>query len=217
MGFKKRIINNKIDFPEIEKPELIDSPSRLLLFAKNQGITCVPLDLNSLCKKLNINIVYQSLFQLPEIQRSEIQRSEIQRSDKNNISGILFRNFDGSWTISVNENHHINRQRFTIAHELGHYFLHRHEGSVFTDEIFFRSMYFGNEKKQKMEWQANEFAATILMPRQEIVKLISNGIVDIESLARTFQVSTLAMRFQLERTQLLNDNKVNYVYSDIKN
>ena len=202
MGFKRRIINNKVDIPYIGNPDLIDSPSRLLRFAEAKGIICVPLELDKLCKALLIKIVYQPLFQNP---------------GKNEISGILSRNNEG-WTIYVNKNHHINRQRFTIAHELGHYFLHRHEGNIFTDEIFFRAGYLGNEK-QKMEWQANEFAASILMPRNEIEYYLNEKhITDIVELAEVFQVSTLAMRYQLERTQLLSDKiKNNYVYSDFKN
>lgn len=191
MGFKKRVIHSEESNYDFENPDLIDSPSRLLRFAKTLEIACVPLDLDTLCEKLRIKIVSQTLFP---------------SSDIKDISGILFRNNNGEWTISVNKNHHINRQRFTIAHELGHYFLHRHEGSIFTDEIFFRSMYFGNEKKQKMEWQANEFAASILMPRKEIEYYMNEKhITDIVELAEVFQVSTLAMRYQLERTQLLND------------
>jgi len=44
------------------------------------------------------------------------------------------------WEIVVNEEHSSNRQRFTIAHELGHYFLHR--GSIdgtLEDNTFYRS------------------------------------------------------------------------------
>src|SRR5437764_12493286 len=39
------------------------------------------------------------------------------------ISGALIRK-QGRAIIAVNPAHHENRQRFTIAHELGHYFLH---------------------------------------------------------------------------------------------
>ncbi|PYU65849.1 MAG: hypothetical protein DMG49_23375 [Acidobacteria bacterium] len=39
------------------------------------------------------------------------------------LSGALIRNEDEAY-IGVNSSHHPHRQRFTIAHELAHYFLH---------------------------------------------------------------------------------------------
>ena len=39
------------------------------------------------------------------------------------ISGAIVRK-DGRVVIAVNPAHHHNRQRFTIAHELGHFFFH---------------------------------------------------------------------------------------------
>ena len=193
MGFKRKIIYSTSSNQDDEQltVDYIDSPSRLLRFAEKNHIECVPLDLKHLCNVLNIKIVYQAL---------------AKTADKNDVSGILrkSRNKDNDieWTIYVNKNHHVNRQRFTIAHELAHYFLHRNDGSAFIDDIFFRSRCSGNEALKK-EWQANEFAASILMPRHKIEEFIKAGIKNIEELAAKFQVSTLAMRFQLERTQLI--------------
>lgn len=193
MGFKRKIIYSTSSNQDDEQLAIksIDSPSRLLRFAMDNHIECVPLDLKHLCDVLNIKIVYQAL---------------AKTSDKNEVSGILRKsinkNKEPEWTIYVNKNHHVNRQRFTIAHELAHYFLHRNDGNAFIDDIFFRSRCTGNEALKK-EWQANEFAAAILMPRHKIEEFLSAGIKNIEELAAKFQVSTLAMRFQLERIQLI--------------
>lgn len=43
-----------------------------------------------------------------------------------NISGVLEKQNDGKFHIKVNSRHHPNRQRFTIAHEIGHFILHNH-------------------------------------------------------------------------------------------
>lgn len=51
------------------------------------------------------------------------------------------------------------RDRFTIAHELGHYFLHSRQG-----EIPIRANRRGSEPT---EWEANWFAAALLMPAEE--------------------------------------------------
>ncbi len=61
------------------------------------------------------------------------------------------------------------RQRFTIAHELGHFFLHRASSTVFVDAapIFFRDESSSNGS-QREEIEANAFAAELLMPEDAI-------------------------------------------------
>lgn len=51
------------------------------------------------------------------------------------------------------------RDRFTIAHELGHYFLHSRQG-----EIPLRATRMGRCDTPRAEWEANWFAAALLMP-----------------------------------------------------
>ena len=48
----------------------------------------------------------------------------VQLPAEDEISGAIIRK-DDRVIIAVNPTHHMNRQRFTIAHELGHYFLHQ--------------------------------------------------------------------------------------------
>src|SRR5687768_16909947 len=48
------------------------------------------------------------------------------------VSGLLVIRKDHA-TIGVNELHHRHRRRFSIAHELGHYLLHRYSANVFVD------------------------------------------------------------------------------------
>ena len=73
---------------------------------------------------------------------------------------------------------------------------------VFIDTTFFR--FFGSEDEQRQHWQANAFAADILMPRSEIVKQIESGNNRIVTLAEAFGVTLLVMRWQLERTGLID-------------
>ena len=70
--------------------------------------------------------------------------------------------------IGVNARHHPNRRRFSIAHELGHYLLHKGEDRVFIDAaVFFRS-----EGATATTWaqekEANTFAAELLLPEHTI-------------------------------------------------
>lgn len=151
--------------------DLIDTPEKLLSFAENNSVKMMPLDVEDLADKLNITIKLESL--------------------ENNLSGILYKEDVDKWFIVVNKLHHKNRQRYTIAHELGHYILHRHLKDRFEDEIFFR----GGEPLSE-EWHANEFASCILMPEQRFRHLINNGVNKIKVLSTEFQVSTIAVRIR---------------------
>ena len=117
--------------------------------------------------------------------------------------------------ISINSTDPPTRQRFTLAHELGHYFLHRkHIGDGITDDGLYRS---GLSTKQEME--ANKLAASILMPaklvNKEVNKIMKKDGVKfpfqkndmnqvplimnlITSLAHMFNVSNQAMSIRIK-------------------
>lgn len=110
----------------------------------------------------------------------------------NDISGYLKRDGNG-WKIGVNSLHHPNRRRFTIAHELGHYFLHRSDGD-FEDTILFRREYQVNRRER----EANEFASKLLMPTGEFRRELAANGYDIGSVARVFGVSGAAAEYRNE-------------------
>ncbi len=74
------------------------------------------------------------------------------------------------------------KDRFTIAHEIGHYFIHSQMG-----KIPGRAKRFSGKIGTRVEWEANWFAAGFLMPTSEIKKCASLGITE---LAGKFNVST---------------------------
>ncbi len=64
------------------------------------------------------------------------------------------------WVILLNDDvHNKRRQRFTHAHELGHFLCHRHQRDNFEDSL--KSL---NDYKDQIEFEANQFAAWLLMP-----------------------------------------------------
>lgn len=109
------------------------------------------------------------------------------------ISGRLYRR-DGRWIISVNKEHHVNRQRFTLAHELAHYVLHKSESESFTDTVFFRGASVNN-----FEYAANEFAAKLLMPENKVREVVRSGTNNIKALAESFGVSVAAMLYRVKQ------------------
>ena len=87
-----------------------------------------------------------------------------------------------------------SRKRFTVAHEIAHYILHRDlVGSELVDDSLFRSGLTTRE-----EAQANGLAADILMPRHLLEKIAPPPFdKSPEFLAERFQVSEQAMRIRL--------------------
>ena len=96
---------------------------------------------------------------------------------------------NGIWLIKVNSKHNSKRQRFTIAHELGHFMLHRNKSALFEDKVFFRAV-----EKDNMEYAANSFAALLLMPESRVREAVNDGMRNIGALADRFGVSSPAMK-----------------------
>lgn len=99
----------------------------------------------------------------------------------------------GKYEIGVNSKHSKTRQRFSMAHEFAHYQLHRNKLEYFSEgeRILHRS-----DERNTIEYQANSFAAEVLMPesmfRAEVKKIGGN----IAELAKSFGVSQLALRYR---------------------
>lgn len=129
------------------------------------------------------------------------------------ISGVLVIEGDQA-TIGYNQNESRVRRRFTIAHELGHYELHKGRSSMFMDKGYkalFRSKNSGHsDEAQIMEQEANAFAASILMPEHILKGIIANTEFDLSSeddiknLAKMFDVSSTAMYFRIRNSGLLS-------------
>lgn len=125
---------------------------------------------------------------------------------KDDVSGILFREGENKKIIGINSSHHPNRQRFSIAHEIGHLILHNRD--LFVDKVI--KVNFRDSKSSqaidKEEIAANAFAAELLMPKAfietEISKIFKEKSVFskeelINYLANIFEVSSIAMEYRL--------------------
>ena len=120
------------------------------------------------------------------------------------VSGLLAIQ-DGVGTIGYNQNEPKVRRRFTIAHELGHYELHKEKSDLFVDKQFiYRSQNSGHTPvNQALEQEANYFASAILMPTDQLRKAIEGTNMDLASeeaikeLAKLFEVSTTAMSLRI--------------------
>ncbi len=100
---------------------------------------------------------------------------------------------ESGYAIYVNDDHHENRRRFTIAHEIAHYVLHRDKiGDGITDDAMYRS-----GLSDAIEQQANSLAAQILMPKKLIDKAKKDGLSSPNDLAEKFNVSLSSMNIRL--------------------
>ena len=110
--------------------------------------------------------------------------------------GTIRKTGHDSFSIVISPFQSQQRKAFTVAHELGHLFLHmgfQIDPVVWEnqDDTVYRR--FGSSEQ---EYQANEFAAALLMPRKEYLEVlqnnIKNGRVDISAVASYFHVSNAA-------------------------
>lgn len=114
-------------------------------------------------------------------------------SMSSNISGAIIKEGD-KYVIYVNDKHTPNRQRFTIAHEIAHYILHKEKiGDNLTDNAMYRS-----KLSNVFERQANILASEILMPVQFVMQFIEEN-KSVSEMASLFKVSEGAMRIRLRQ------------------
>jgi Zn-dependent peptidase ImmA (M78 family) len=103
------------------------------------------------------------------------------------------------FAIYVNAKHSEVRRRFTIAHEVAHFVLHRDLiGDGITEDALYRS-----GLSDAVEREANGLAAEILMPRHLVREAVHGGMSGLPELATRFNVSQQAMEFRLINLGLL--------------
>lgn len=156
---------------------LLDPALRAAIEAQQ---TVAPVKLSTIAQALGVKLRASTL---PSGISGEI------RPDPESVSGF---------TVRVNRHDGARRQRFTIAHELSHFLLHRDQiGDGITDDVLYRS-----EISDAREAEANRLAADILMPRNLVSEWVDRaralGVDDIPAyLAEQFDVSEAAMRIRL--------------------
>lgn len=160
---------------------------------ENMNLYTLPIDVEKIAKNLDIELSYKDF--------------------DDSISGVLVTAGSNKSAIVINGKHPLNRKRFSIAHELSHYLLHRNVADVFVDDV---KAYFRDGKSSKGELrneiQANQLAAELLMPEELIKNELSVENIDIHdedfftNLANKFMVSNQALLLRLKKLNYL----VNY-------
>jgi Zn-dependent peptidase ImmA (M78 family) len=170
--------------PNLDKARL--RAQRLL---EEQGITEAPVDVEALAHAQGVVLRFEEL------------------EDK--ISGILVRKGERVYA-AINKLHHPNRQRFTIAHELGHFLLHQNTPTVFVDDalVYFREDDTSSASDAR-EIEANVFAAAVLMPKGFLERDIKGRFMDafddsaLRFLVQKYKVSQQALLIRLTKLGFL--------------
>ena len=184
-----------------DRTQYIELEARNVLL--RASINGIPIDLSKVASSLNVNVHYDSL--------------------ENNVSGVLVVKGQERHAI-INADHHPNRQRFSLAHELGHLMLHNSEGDrlfVDTNMRVYQRVGSSNDEAYNQpesttnpyeEREANRFASALLMPhdlvQREAVKMDLSEETDIAFLGRTFGVSDQAMSIRLQQLGLVQLNSL---------
>lgn len=147
------------------------------MFCKENNVNDYPVNIVSLCEQFGFKVFGVDL--------------------PKEVSGFIvvqdepFKNFETNMVIGVNKNESARRRRFTIAHELAHFCLHRNENE---------QLYAHRDTDMKVgsiEWEANLFASNILMPK----KLVKQSIESLkesslaQSIPREIVVRHIAENF----------------------
>jgi len=163
------------------------------------GVTKVPVNLERVAEYLGVSVHVQAL--------------------EHKVSGVLMVK-GGERHALVNALHPSSRQRFSLAHELGHLVLHDSaKDRLFVDtnmRLYQRVGAAGNESYASAEStttpneerEANRFASALLMPAD----LVSTESADLDlsdetavaTLARRFEVSEQAMSIRLQQLNVLS-------------
>ena len=145
---------------------------------RDAGITVPPVDVKGLEESLFLQIVH---------------------SDTSEHGGRALLEYG---QIHLNASESPAGQRFSIAHEIGHYLLHR-DGFVFSAHEDPESELYSDDPASELEREANYFSSVLLVSPRWLREDVDVGYMPAD-LAKRYQVSQEVVFIALERHRLLN-------------
>jgi Zn-dependent peptidase ImmA (M78 family) len=176
----------------------------LLEYAKTRGVEVVaPVNLSEITRILDISVEH-----------------DLNLEEKDIIGEIAFAGEKAVIRINPFQNSYKPRERFTLAHEIGHYCLHSSSSKDgFTDSR--KTMSRSESYWDKFESEANSFAAQLLMPKNLLIaegkkvintykieesKAIMPAKLFIEQMCGIFEVSNKAMEYRLKNLGIVKSS-----------
>lgn len=144
---------------------------------KEARITQAPIDVNKIAALLDFVVIP---YPFPDKRRGMIHIE------------------DGVKAIGVNNTHPLSLQRYTVAHELGHFVNgHEHAKNEFIED---ETRYYNHQFQQERE--SDLFASELLMPKDFLIISLSENGLDIQKLIGIYQVSKRALWIRLNSLKL---------------
>jgi hypothetical protein len=161
-------------------------------------------------KQLQIDTLPVDPFAIAKDRGIEIQEDS---SLSSGISGCLMKVGDVFGILFSSKFASEGFRRFTVAHELGHYFLDGHVHHLFNNGQYIHKSESGFTSKDQYEREADAFAAALLMPKslfKAVLAKAGSGLAAIESLADNCGTSLTATSIRYAK---LSDDPVAVVCS----
>jgi Zn-dependent peptidase ImmA (M78 family) len=170
---------------------------------------------------LNKDVSFEISMVVPRFWSSEgnMNLEELARHYNASVSYVQFKdkNIDGAvqklalpnqavqYKIAINSERPLNRQRYTLAHELGHIISDKcgsyskvefdKSGLIKDKESDTEAILHRDETKNPCEYEANQIAANLLMPTLIVKQYVSLGLT-IKKMAEILGVSEQALNIQ---------------------
>lgn len=160
----------------MRKSEIIEKAKEV---CKEKNVSEYPVKIVDLCKKYGITVYEEYL-------PSQVSGFIVIQDEK-------FNKYDSGKVIVVNLSELGSRRRFTVAHELGHYILHRKE-----DEPLYAHRDSGADGQ--IEQEANIFASNILMPEELVRHALDLNDKPLVELSDFYKIGYIANQFAVSRT-----------------
>lgn len=164
-------------------------------FCIENGVTSYPVEIVKICNNLGLKVFEAYL--------------------KPNESGMIvvddkkWKEYDTDKFIIVNITETPVRRRFTIAHELAHYILHKQDSLLYAHRDYSEN----TQIKERIETEADYFAANVLMPEELVRECVEDikerhggkilNLVLINEISRMFYVSETAARVRLQQLKMI--------------
>ena len=198
-----------------QNSRIIDTKVRMLLerYCRKELLSCKPIPVESVAESLGLNIEYQYLTKYGKAVLGKVICSNgyTPYYDMEEKGYRLLAVKEGTVLIEarlIEQDNNIGRYRFTLAHEIGHWIMHREKINSYRAEAAFED----NFHSANIERQADYFASSLLMPASAVKKQYYSTIVKvnngdkfalIEKMAEHFEVSKQAMEISLRSYNLI--------------
>lgn len=139
----------------------------------------------------------KSVKELAEALGFSVERKELPKG----MSGRLVQDpfSDNGYCIEVNSSESVQSQRWSVLHEMGHFFLHSNHSDPLADAMYLDRSGYAFYVDPVEEREANEFAAVLLFGDGAMIAAVGLLGNDTKKLARYFGVSERTMRIAMKQ------------------